>query len=168
MRNLAAFLKRSPDTASAEDLRRFQLDMVERGVSRTSLNATITGLRFFFAITLERPEVMRKMSHLREERRLPVVLSPEEMVSHTANAPSLKYRAAPSVAYGAGLRASEVVALRITDIDSNRMLLRVTSPPRCCTRSSDRSSIYHRRADRAGRWPGTRSRERSGKEAICT
>jgi len=125
VRNLAAFLGRSPDTAGAEDLRRFQLEMAERGVSRTTINATITGLRFLFEVTLERPELMRKMSHVRAERRLPVVLSPEEVVSLLANAPSLKYRATLSVAYGAGLRASEVVSLRVTDVDSKRMLLRV-------------------------------------------
>jgi site-specific recombinase XerD len=125
VRKLAAFLGRSPDTASAEDLRRFQLHMAAQGVSRTTLNATITGLRFFFDVTLERPELMRKMSHVHQERKLPVILSLEEVARLLAAAPGLKYQAALSVAYGTGLRASEVVALKITDIDSKRMLIRV-------------------------------------------
>ena len=99
--------------------------MVSRGVSRATINATITGLRFFFDITLERPEAMSKMSHVRQERRLPVVLSPEEVVRLMDGAPGLKYRAALSVAYGAGLRTGEVVSLKVVDIDSKRMVIRV-------------------------------------------
>lgn len=125
VKNLAAFLKRSPDVATAEDLRRFQLDMVRRGVSRTTVNATISGLRFFFDITLERPEVMRRMKALRVERKLPVILSVPEMAQLIAHAPNLKARAAMSVAYGAGLRASEVCSLKVTDIDAQRKLLRI-------------------------------------------
>lgn len=123
--SLAVFLKRSPDRANAEDLRRFQLDMVKRGVSRTTINATISGLRFFFEVTLERPQVMRKMKALAVERKLPVILSVPEMAQLIARAPHLKARAAMSVAYGAGLRASEVCSLKITDIDSQRTLLRI-------------------------------------------
>lgn len=125
VKNLTAFLKRSPDTARADDLRRFQLDMVKRGVSRTTINASISGLRFFFEVTLERPAVMRKMKALQIERKLPVILSVEETGRLIANAPNLKARAALSVAYGAGLRASEVCSLKVTDIDSERMLLRI-------------------------------------------
>ena len=78
VRRLAQFLRRSPDRATAEDLRRFQLDLIEQGVSRSTINATLTGLRFFFEITLDRPQTLRKTAHLRVERKLPVVLSPEE------------------------------------------------------------------------------------------
>ena len=125
VRNLAAFLGRSPDTASAEDLRRYQLHMVELGATRAALNASITGLRFFFKVTVQRPEAMKQMSSVRLERRLPVVLSPEEVARVIRCATNLQYRTAFSLAYGAGLRAGEVVALKVGDIDSKRMLIRV-------------------------------------------
>ena len=123
--NLTAFIKRSPATASAEELRQFQLDMVKRGVSRTTINATISGLRFFFEITVEDPARMKQMSHVRVERKLPVILSVEEVARLIGAAPNLKSKAALSVAYGAGLRASEVCSLKISDIDSQRKLLRI-------------------------------------------
>lgn len=125
VRNLAQFLGRSPDLANAEDLRRFQLDITERGTSRTTINATISGLRFFFEITLERPEVMKKVKPVPVERKLPVILSVEEVGLLLRHAPNLKARAALSVAYGAGLRASEICRLRIPDIDPDRMVLRI-------------------------------------------
>ncbi len=125
VRGLAAWLRRSPDTATDEDLRLYQLYLVERGVSAVTINATITGLRFFFEITLGRPETMAKMSHVREPRKLPEVLSREETARLIACAGNLKHKAALSVAYGAGLRASEVVHLRVSDVDSQRMCLRV-------------------------------------------
>jgi len=124
VKNFTRFLDRAPDTASAEDLRRYQLSLVEQGISSTTLNATITGLKFFFVTTLERPALMAKMRHVYEPRTLPVILSIEE-VSRLINAASLKYQAALSVAYGAGLRASEVVHLSVNDIDSERMVIRV-------------------------------------------
>jgi site-specific recombinase XerD len=123
--NLTRFLGRSPDTATAEDLRRYQLYMVEHGRTRVALNRTITALRFFFAVTLERPEALAKMSTVREPRKLPVVLSRAEVSRLIAAAANPKHQAALSVAYGAGLRASEVVALKVSDIDSNRMTLRI-------------------------------------------
>ena len=122
---LAAFLQRSPDTASAEDLRRFQLDMVDGGASPITVNATITGLKFFFDVTLDRAELMRKMQPVHVPRVLPVVLSRDEVARLIAAAPNLKYRAALSLAYGAGLRASEVASLKVTDIDGQRMVLRI-------------------------------------------
>ncbi|MEN8174329.1 MAG: site-specific integrase [Pseudomonadota bacterium] len=125
VKNLTRFLGRAPDTATAEDLRRYQLHLVAGGISRGALNATITALRFFFAVTLDRPKVMAKMRHVRDPRTLPVVLSPAEVTRLLAAAPGLKYRAALSVAYGAGLRASEVTALKVGDVDSTRMTLRV-------------------------------------------
>jgi integrase/recombinase XerD len=125
VRKLAAFLKRSPDSASVEDLRRFQLHLVDSGSGPVTINATITGLKFFFDITLSQPELMAKMQHVRVPRTLPVVLSREEAARLIAAAPNLKHQAALSVAYGAGLRASEVIALKVGDIDSQRMTLRV-------------------------------------------
>ena len=125
VKNLTRFLGRSPATATAEDLRRFQLHLVKGGVSSITINATITGLRFFFAVTLERSNAMAKMSHVHEPRKLPIVLSAQEVERVIEAAGSLKYKAALSIAYGAGLRASEVVHLKVSDIDSERMVLRV-------------------------------------------
>jgi len=123
--NFTRFLGRAPDTATAEDLRRYQLHLVETGTSNIMLNATITALRFFFAVTLDRPEALAKMSPVREPRKLPVVLSREEVARLIEAAGTPKYQAVLSVAYGAGLRASEVVGLKVGDIDSTRMTLRI-------------------------------------------
>jgi integrase/recombinase XerD len=107
--NFTRFLGRSPDTATAEDLRRYQLHMVETGSTRMSLNRTITALRFFFAVTLECPEALAKMSTVREPRKLPVVLSRAEVSRLIEAAAHPKYQAVLSVAYGAGLRAARTV-----------------------------------------------------------
>ena len=125
VRNFTIFLGRSPDQASAEDLRRYQLHLAASDVTAPRLNATVTALRFFFAVTLGRSEITQRMAFVREPRKLPVVLSPEEVARFLQAAPGLKYRAALSVAYGAGLRASEVISLKIGDIDSTRMVIRV-------------------------------------------
>ena len=119
------FLGRTPDTATPEDLRRYQLHLVDTGTSSISLNGTITALRFFFGVTLERPDALAKMSTVREPRKLPVVLSREEVARLIDAAGKPKYQAVLSVAYGAGLRASEVVALKVGNIDSTRMTLRI-------------------------------------------
>jgi len=123
--NFTRFIKRSPDTASAEDLRQYQLHLVEQGIASGNLNATITGLTFFFETTLERPEAMTKMSHVYEPRKLPVILGLEEVTRLLQSAGGPKYQAALGVAYGAGLRASEVVHLTTGDIDSERRVIRV-------------------------------------------
>jgi integrase/recombinase XerD len=125
VRQLAAFLERSPDTATVEDLRRFQLHMVDHGTSPITLNATITGLKFFFDVTLDRGELMAKMQPVRVPHTLPVVLNREEVARLISAAPNLKCQTALSIAYGAGLRASEVIALKVGDIDSQRMTLRI-------------------------------------------
>ena len=122
---LAAFTKQSPDVASAEDLRRFQLHMVDAGTSPITLNATITGLTFFFDITLGRPDVMSRMQSVRVPQKLPTVLSREEVTRLLGAVGHIKHQTALSVAYGTGLRVSEVLALKVTDIDSERMTLRV-------------------------------------------
>jgi len=124
VKKFTRFHGRSPDTANAEDLRRFQLEMVSTGVSSITINATITGLRFFFNTTLEQPDAMKRMSFVRVPRKLPTVLSIEE-VTRVLKAAPIKYRAALSVAYATGLRASEIVALKVTDIDRERMLIHV-------------------------------------------
>jgi site-specific recombinase XerD len=125
VRHFAGYLGRSPDTASAEDLRRYQLHCVDRGVSPITLNATITGLKFFFEVALGRAELMAKMRPVRLAHTLPVILSREEVSRLIESARNLKHRTALSVAYGAGLRASEVIALKVGDIDSKRMVLRI-------------------------------------------
>jgi site-specific recombinase XerD len=125
VKNFAAFLGRSPDTATSEDLRLYQLHMTKTHVSPPSINAAILALRFFFRVTLERDDLVRRLMLVREPRRAPTVLSPEEVARLLAAAAGVKYKAALSVAYGAGLRVSEVVALKVSDIDNERMLLRV-------------------------------------------
>jgi len=122
---LAAYLKRSPDTATIEDLRRFQLHLVDQGTSPITLNATITSLKFFFDITVRRPDMTIGMQAVQLPQKLPVVLSRDEVARLIAAAPSLKYQTAFALAYGAGLRVSEVVALKVGDIDSQRMTLRI-------------------------------------------
>ena len=94
VRHFAGWLGRSPYPASAEDLRRYQLHCVDRGVSPVTLNATITGLTFFFEVTLARPELMSQMSHVRAARTLPVILSREEASRLIESARTLKHRTA--------------------------------------------------------------------------
>ena len=125
VRAFAAFIRRPPDTATAEDLRRFQLHQRQSGMQPPSINSSVSALRFFFSVTLDRPDLARRLAVVRQPRRLPVVLSVEEIALLLQAAPGPKYKAAFSTAYGAGLRVSEVVALKVGDIDSERMLLRV-------------------------------------------
>jgi site-specific recombinase XerD len=125
VRNFTQYLGRSPDTATAEELRNYQLHLVDAGTSPMSLNAAIMGLKFFFDITLDRGELMARMQPVRIPHKLPVVLSKEEVGRLIAACGSLKHQTVLSVAYGTGLRASEVAALKVTDIDSERMTLRV-------------------------------------------
>jgi site-specific recombinase XerD len=123
--NFTDFLGRSPDTATSEDLRLFQLHVARQPFGAPTVNATIAALRFFCNVTLERPELARPLKTIHEPRKAPIVLSQDEMVRLIEAAPGLKYKAAFGVAYGAGLRVSEVVALKVSDIDSQRMTLRV-------------------------------------------
>jgi len=125
VKSFSAFLGHSPDQASAEDLRRYHLHLASSGITAPGLNAAVTALRFFFGVTLGRQDVTERLPFVREPRKLPVILSPEEVQRFLDAAPGLKYRAALSVAYGVGLRASEVVSLKISDIDSTRMVIRV-------------------------------------------
>jgi site-specific recombinase XerD len=125
VRNFAAFLGRSPDTANLEDVRRYQLHLAENGAQAPILNHTVSALRFFFRVTLRRHDIIEHTTFIREPRKLPVVLTPQEVARLLNAAPGLKYKAALSVAYGAGLRAAEVVSLKVSDIDSKRMVIRV-------------------------------------------
>ena len=125
VKSFSAFLGASPDTASFEDLRRYQLHLASIGAGVPTVNHSLTALRFLFMVTLRKPNVVIHLPFVREPRKLPVVLSPEEVARLLEAAPSLKYKAALSVAYGAGLRASEVISLKVGDIDSARMVIRV-------------------------------------------
>ena len=125
VKNFTAFLGRSPDTAVPEDLRRFQLHQAQTGVRPPTINSSVSALRFFFSVTLGRANVVRHLTFVRELRKIPMVLNPDEVARLLEAAPGPKYKAALSAAYGAGLRVSEVVALKVSDIDSKRMLLKI-------------------------------------------
>src|SRR5499427_320712 len=117
VRAFAAFIGRSPDTATAEDLRLFQLHQTQIGMQPPSINSAVSALRFFFAVTLERPDLARRLTVV-PYPRIPTVLSVEEVTLLLRAATAPKYKAAFATAYGAGLRVSEVVALKVGDIDS--------------------------------------------------
>lgn len=121
----AGWLGRPPDQATEEDLRRYQIEQSETGLGAPAMNAAVSALRFFYCRTLDRPEVTRKLYRVKHPRSLPTVLSREEVTRMLDATTSLKHQAILSVAYGAGLRASEVTKLKVTDVDSERMLLRV-------------------------------------------
>jgi site-specific recombinase XerD len=125
VRSFAAFLGRPPDTATIEDLRRFQIDQHERAISPATINGAVSALRFLFGITLKRPEMALGLVVVRCTPKLREVLSVEEAARLIEAAPGIKYRAAFGVAYGAGLRVSELAHLKVDDIDSTRMLIRV-------------------------------------------
>jgi integrase/recombinase XerD len=121
----ATFLGRRPDTATADDLRRFQVEQRDAGTPVPTMNSIVSALRFFFTHTVDRPDLARKLVRLARPRKLPVVLSRDEVARLLNATTCLKHQAALSVAYGAGLRVAEVSALKVSDVDSERMLLRV-------------------------------------------
>lgn len=125
VRRFAAFLGRPPDTATAEDLRNFQIHQHECGASPMTINSAVSALRFLCTVTLRRRDLARALVAVRRSTTIPEVLSVEEAARLLEAAPGLKYKAALSVAYGAGLRVSEVAHLKVGDIDSKRMLIRV-------------------------------------------
>lgn len=121
----ARFLGRSPDTATADDIRQFQIVQHDAGMPVPTMNSIVSALRFLFTITVDRPDLARKLVRAKHPRNLPIVLSQDEVARLIDATTSLKHRAALSVAYGAGLRVAEVAALKVGDIDSERMLLRI-------------------------------------------
>lgn len=127
IKDFASFLGRPPDTATPEELRSYQLHMTNAGVSPSTFHVRIVALRFFFGTTCGREDMKGHMQFRRKPRPLPIVLSVEEVAELMAAVPGpgLKYRAALGISYGAGLRASEVCHLKVSDIDSNRMLIHV-------------------------------------------
>src|SRR5882672_1201614 len=114
VKDFAAFLSRSPATASKEDVRRYQLHLASSGARAPKINGTVSALRFFFDVTLDRADLAKQASFVHAPRKLPLVLSPEEVARLLEAAPGIKYKAALSVAYGAGLRVSEVVSLKVS------------------------------------------------------
>ena len=124
-KRFAAWLKRSPDTATADEVRRFQLHLVEGGASICNRNRIMTGVRFLFRVTLRRHDLAAEVWHIKEPQKLPPVLSPEEVKRVLTMATSLKARAMLTLSYGCGLRASEVARLRAGDIDSEQMIIRI-------------------------------------------
>jgi integrase/recombinase XerD len=125
VKEFSIFFGRSPDKAAFEDVRRYQLHLTSRGVSPFTINAAVTALRFFFRVTLRRHDIADHIPFVSQPQNLPVILSPDEVARLLAAARGPKYKAALSVAYGAGLRASEIRMLKVTDIDSERMMIRV-------------------------------------------
>src|SRR5947208_16659929 len=122
---LSRYFGRSPDGLELEDIRAFQVHLVAIGISWPALNQTVCALRFFYGVTLGQAEIPERMPYAREPRKLAVVLSADEVVRFLEAVPSLKTRTALTTAYAAGLRASEAVGLKIADIDSSRMVIRV-------------------------------------------
>ena len=114
----ATFLGRSPDTATPDDVRQFQIEQREAGVPTPTMNSIVSALRFFFTHTIDRPDLARKVIRVARPRTLPVVLSRDEVARLLNATTCLKHQAALSVAYGAGLRVAEVAALRVANIDS--------------------------------------------------
>ena len=163
VKKLTAFLGRSPDTADAEDLRRFQFHLRQTGVPAPTVNATVSALRFFFRVTVDRPEVVRHLAIVPKAHRLPVVLSPEEVARLLEAASEPKYKAALSLAYGAGLRVAEVASLKVSDIEfqthaAARRTRQATQRPVCDALAEDARAAAQLVADRAAQglavsWP---------------
>jgi len=124
-RRFAAFLKRSPDTATCDDIRQFQLHLAESGTSICNRNRIMTGVRFLFRVTLRRLDLAAEIYHLREPQKIPQVMSTDEAKRLLAVANSLKARVMLSLSYGCGLRAGEVVRLKVKHIDSAQKIIRV-------------------------------------------
>jgi len=124
-KRFAAWLKRSPATATSDEVRLFQLHLIEIGSSICNRNRIMTGVRFLFRVTLRRHDLAAEVWHLKEPLKLPPVLAPEEVKRVLTMAPSLKARVMLTLCYGCGLRAGEVVRLTAGDIDSEQMVIRI-------------------------------------------
>jgi site-specific recombinase XerD len=124
-KRFAAFLKRSPETATADDVRRFQLTLIEEGLTICNRNRIMTGVKFLLRVTMRRHDLAAEIYHLKEPQKVPVVLSPDEVKRILLMAPSLKARAMLTISYGCGLRAGEVTRLTVGDIDGAQNIIRV-------------------------------------------
>ena len=119
------FFGRSPDRLDLEDVRTFQVHLVAGGISWPALNQTVCALRFLYGVTLKQADLPERIPYAREPQKLPVVLGADEVVRFLEAVPSLKARAALTTAYAAGLRASEAASLKVANIDSSRMVIRI-------------------------------------------
>src|SRR3954454_19560371 len=124
-KRFAAFLKRAPDTAMPDDIRLFQLHLAETSMSICNRNRIMTGVKFLFRVTLRRLDLVAEIYHLREPQKIPLVMSPDETKRLLAVASSLKARILLGLGYGCGLRASEVVRLKVKHIDSAQKIIRI-------------------------------------------
>jgi site-specific recombinase XerD len=124
-KRFAAYLKRSPDTATADDVRLFQLHLIDAGLSICNRNRVMTGLKFLFRVTLRRLDLAAEIYHIKEPQKIPLVISPDEAKRLLAMAGNLKVHVMLALGYGAGLRAGEVVRLRAGDIDSAQNIIRI-------------------------------------------
>jgi len=124
-KRFAAYLKRSPDTATADEIRLFQLHLTETGASICNRNRIMTGLRFLFRVTLRRLDLAAEIFHIKEPQKIPLVMSPDEAKRLLAMAGNLRVHLLLALGYGAGLRAGEVVRLRVGDIDSAQNIIRI-------------------------------------------
>ena len=126
-KRFAGFIKRSPETATAEDIRRFQLHLAETATSICNRNRIMTGLRFLFRVTLRRLDLATEIYHIREPEKLALVMSADEIKRLLAMAASLKTRVLLSLGYGCGLRASVIVRLKVKHIDRAQNVIRIES-----------------------------------------
>jgi integrase/recombinase XerD len=124
-KRFAGFIKRSPETATAEDIRRFQLHLAETATSICNRNRIMTGLRFLFRVTLRRLDLATEIYHIREPEKLALVMSADEIKRLLAMAASLKTRVLLSLGYGCGLRAGEIVRLKVKHIDRAQNVIRI-------------------------------------------
>jgi len=129
-KRFAAFLKRSPDTATPDDIRRFQLHLAESGSSIPNRNRIMTGVKFLFRVTLRRLDLVAEIYHLREPQKIPQVMSPDETKRLLAVVQNLKVRVLLSLGYGCGLRAGEVIRLKVKHIDSAQKIIRIEQSKR--------------------------------------
>ena len=127
IKKFSQYFGRSPDCLGLEHVRAYQVHLVSRGVAWATLNQVVSALRFFFGVTLGRKDLPERIAYARQPKTLPVVLSPEEVARFLEAVPSRRDRVALTTAYATGLRASEVVGLRIQDIDSSRMVIHVVN-----------------------------------------
>lgn len=124
-KRFAAWLKRSPETTTIDEVRAFQLHLMETGTSIQTRNRTMTGLRFLFRVTMRRLDLANEIHHIKEPTRIPQILSAEETARLIAMAPNLQARVLLSIGYGAGLRVSEAVKLKAKHIDRSLWIIRV-------------------------------------------
>ena len=126
VRQYAEFFGRSPKELTSEDLRKYLLYLrEEKKVAQGTYNQALAAIRFLYRVTLEQPKVVENVCFSKGEKKLPVILSSEEVRRFFESLNSLKHRAILMTAYGAGLRVTETVSLRVEDIDSQRMQIRV-------------------------------------------